>query len=179
MITIISGTDRKTSMSAKIAHIAFEFYKEKNVETTLIDLRDIEPGIFNADYGKTSDKFQKYQEQILDSDGILVIVPEYNGSFPGALKYFIDLLKFPESLYQIPASFIGVAAGEFGGVRAVEQLEMVFQYREAHIHGKRTFFKDVFNNIISEDGNNILDEYLKSKFETQLIDFAEFVKKIS
>ncbi|RLE20696.1 MAG: NADPH-dependent oxidoreductase, partial [Acidobacteria bacterium] len=30
------------------------------------------------------------QEAILETDGILTIVPEYNGSYPGALKYFID-----------------------------------------------------------------------------------------
>jgi len=75
------------------------------------------------------------------ADGIVTVVPEYNGSFPGVLKYFIDMLRFPESLYGIPAAFVGIAAGEWGALRAVEQMEMVFQYRHAHLFGRRVFIR--------------------------------------
>ena len=69
----------------------------------------------------------------------MVVVPEYNGSFPGILKYFIDLLPFPESFDCRPVSYVGVSAGQWGALRAVEQLQLVFGYRNAYVHPPRTF----------------------------------------
>ena len=39
---------------------------------------------------------------VLQAEGLIVVTPEYNGSLPGVLKYFIDMLKFPESFEQRP-----------------------------------------------------------------------------
>ena len=48
-----------------------------------------------------------------------------------------------EPLGEGTAAFVGVAAGEWGGLRPVEQLEMVFQYRSAHLFGRRVFLKGI------------------------------------
>ena len=71
------------------------------------------------------------QNRVLDAAGLHVVTPEYNGSFPGVLKYFIDMLKFPESFDRKPVAFLGEAAGTWGGLRSVEQLQMIFGYRNA------------------------------------------------
>jgi len=59
--------------------------------------------------------------EVLMAAGLHVVLPEYNGSYPGVLKYFIDMLKFPESFENKPAAFVGVANGQWGALRAVEQ----------------------------------------------------------
>ena len=43
-----------------------------------------------------------------------MVAPEYNGSIPGALKYFIDLLPFPEAFEDRPVAFVGIASGRVG-----------------------------------------------------------------
>ncbi len=178
MITIISGTNRIDSFTFTISKLAEKYLNSIDAQTQLIDLQKLPSQLFSPkNYGNPNKSFLKYQNMILNCNGILVLTPEYNGSFPGVLKYFIDLLKFPDSLQNIPSGFIGIAAGVFGGLRAVEQLEMIFQYRKAHIYGERTFFMDV-NKKINPDKNKITDKYTKDHFEAMLAGFKKFVYKI-
>ena len=113
-----------------------------------------------------------FQEAVLAARGILTVVPEYNGSFPGVLKLFVDMLKFPESLVDKPAAFIGIAAGRWGGLRAVEQLEMIFQYRSAHLYGRRVFIPAIGDEL-DEEGR-LRDPELVARLEAMAARFVRF-----
>lgn len=179
MITIISGTDRANSNTFKIAKIAQNLLENSGEKTQMIDLAKLPPNLFKPEnYGSKAPEFADYQKMILETDGILNVVPEYNGSYPGAIKYFIDLLKFPESLHRKPAGFIGLAAGIFAGVRAVEHLEMVYSYREANLFGQRVFIPKVREKI-SSDGKEISDKPINDMMKSMLENFAKFVKSLS
>src|SRR5437667_4808 len=80
---------------------------------------------------------------IVRAAGLVVISPEYNGGMPGILKYFIDMLKFPESFAARPVCFVGLAAGVWGALRPVEQLQAVFGYRNAHLYPERVFLPKI------------------------------------
>jgi NAD(P)H-dependent FMN reductase len=178
MITVISGTNRINNVTRRVAGMVMDHYSKTGVEAQLIDLCDLPRDLFVPEsYGKgVPDSFQPFQEQMLNCNGLLTVIPEYNGSFPGVLKYFIDLLKFPESLHDMPSAFIGLAAGQFGALRAIEQLEMVFQYREAHIYGKRCMFPAV-HKMLTED-NQITDDFVRGLFVAQLDGFADFAYRL-
>lgn len=179
MITLISGTDRKNSTTLKVSLIVKSLIEDLGEKIQFVDLAGLPEGIFSAkNYGSPPPAFAEYQKMILETDGILTVVPEYNGSFPGALKYFIDLLKFPESLYRKPSGFIGLADGRFGALRAVEQLEMIFNYREANLFGQRVFFQKV-RDVISADGKEIKDPFIKDLLPKMLSGFISFSQKLS
>lgn len=57
------------------------------------------------------------------ADAFIVVTPEYNHSFPAALKHFID--GFNEPWHAKPVAFVSYG-GLSGGSRAVEQLRQVF-----------------------------------------------------
>ena len=114
---------------------------------------------------------------MLRASGIVTVVPEYNVSFPGVLKYFIDMLRFPDSLVGKPAAFVGLSAGTGGGVRAVEQLEMVFQYRNAHLYGRRLFLRNAHGLLGA--GDELLDAELAARLERLLRGFAAFADAVS
>ncbi len=178
MIVVISGTDRADSKSSLIAGLVVDFLSQNSIKTTLIDLAKLPNELYHPkNYKETPDFFKKEQKAILDCNGILTVVPEYNGSFPGVLKYFIDVLRFPESFRGIPAGFIGLASGSLGGIRAVEQLEMVFQYRKSHIFGLRSFFTHV-DRKLNKKGTEITDESTKNYFESMLSGYIHFAYKI-
>ena len=179
MITIISGTDRKDSMTLKVSKIVETSYREQGVDCQICDLAQLPPGLFRPEhYGQPPPEFRPFQDMILDTQGILVVLPEYNGGMPGALKYFIDPLKFPESLQDMPCCFVGVAAGRFGALRPIEQVEMVFQYRQAHLYGKRAMFMNVEEKLNSQ-GTAITDEETAQILRETLQGFAQFVQKLS
>ncbi len=178
MITIISGTNRKNAMTKVITDITCGMMKEKGIEYQLLDLRELPDGLFHKDvYWNAPPEFKPFQEMVLNCDGILIVTPEYNGSFPGVLKYFIDILKFPESLLEMPTAFIGVADGYFGALRSIEQLSMILQYRKAHLFGKKVMFPNVSKKL-SEDKTQITDDKLRAMLEELVVDFNDFANRL-
>ncbi len=180
MITLISGTDRKNSNTLRISLITKRLIEEHGEKVQLIDLSTFPEGLFSHKHygGSAPAYFLEYQRQILETKGILTVVPEYNGSFPGALKYFIDLLKFPESLFRKPSAFIGHSAGVFAGVRAVEQLEMVFNYREANLFGQRVFIPNITQKL-TPDGTDFSDPFIKNLLPKMISGFIGFANTLS
>jgi len=178
MITVISGTNRPNSNTLKIARLAVEGLQEVGSEPALLDLAELPLEIFDgASYAEKPPAFAPFQEAVLASDGILTVVPEYNGSYPGVMKYFIDMLQFPESCYETPAGFIGLSAGPWGAVRAVEQLEMILQYRHAHLCGRRVFIPNV-GSALDADGR-FLDADLERRFDEALAKFVDFCRRLA
>jgi NAD(P)H-dependent FMN reductase len=177
MITVISGTNRPGSNTRKMAAIVQEMLVPTGHETELIDLAELPADIIaGSSYAMKPDSFAKFQDAVLDTDGVLSVVPEYNGSFPGILKYFIDMLRFPESLYEKPAAFVGISAGRWGGVRAVEQLEMIFQYRNAHLFGRRCFIPHI-GDLLDESGK-LTDPAVADRLQKTATDFADFCQAL-
>lgn len=90
-------------------------------------------------YAQTPASFKRYSDAVLSSDGLVVVTPEYNGGIPGVLMYFIDMLPAPESCAQRSVCFVGLAAGIWGALRPVEQLQAIFGYRNAFLFPERVF----------------------------------------
>lgn len=173
MIAVISGTNRPASNTRRVAGVVHQTLVDDGTEAAVLDLAELPSEIFSASsYASKPEAFSPFQEAVLSADGLLVVVPEYNGSFPGVLKYFIDMLRFPDSLYEKPAGFIGLSAGRWGGLRAVEQLEMVFQYRHAHLFGRRCFIPDI-GQVLDQDGT-FTDPDLAGRVHKTVVDFAGF-----
>jgi chromate reductase len=63
----------------------------------------------------------------------LLIIPEYNGSFPGILKLFIDSCKYPGSFSGKKAALLGLSTGKYGNVRGVDHFTSVCHYMNLHI----------------------------------------------
>src|ERR1700690_4452391 len=123
MITLIVGTNRPGSNSRKVAAQIEEFYAELKVRLNVLDLANLPPEIFSpTSYAEKPKSFLPFAEPVLKSEGLHVVTPEYHSSVPGVLKYFIDMLKFPESFEQKPVCFTGLSAGIWGALRPVEQL---------------------------------------------------------
>lgn len=158
MIAVISGTNRPDNLSRHVGSFIHSNILRTGKECHLIDLRELPPSLFLPEsYVNKPPEFEAFQEVVLKAEGILCVVPEYNGSFPGVLKYFIDMLQFPQSLFGIPVAFVGLSAGRWGGLRGVEQLEMVFQYRQALLFGQRVFLPGV-GALLDKQGSLIDSE---------------------
>jgi NAD(P)H-dependent FMN reductase len=177
MITIISGTNRPGSNTRKVVAHLEATYKSLGVKTHLLDLAELPPEIFSpAAYEEKPAAFTKFSAAILAADGLLIVTPEYNGGVPGVLKYFIDMLPFPESFEHRPVCFVGLAAGIWGALRPVEQLQAIFGYRNAHIFPERVFMPGI-GKLIDAHGNFANPE-MEKRLEKQAAGFAGFVEKL-
>lgn len=177
MITIIVGTNRPGSNTRKIAAHVEDSYRELKVPLRILDLAQLPPEIFSpSSYGEKPKSFQPFADAVLQSAGLHVVSPEYNGGIPGVLKYFIDMLKFPESFEHRPVCFTGVAAGIWGALRPVEQLQAIFSYRNAYIYPERVFLPQV-NGLLGPDGR-LNDAELVGRLKKQAAGFVGFVERL-
>jgi chromate reductase len=181
MITLLIGTNRPASNSGKVARHIEEIYAEMKVPLRVLDLTQLPPEIFSpSSYAEKPKSFLPFTEGILQCSGLHVISPEYNGGIPGVLKYFIDMLKFPESFERKPVCFTGVAAGIWGALRPIEQLQAIFGYRNAFIYPERVFLPQV-HSLLDEKGRLNNPELLERlrKQATGFVDFIEKLKQVN
>jgi chromate reductase, NAD(P)H dehydrogenase (quinone) len=177
MITLLIGTNRPNNNSRKVARHIEEIYADLKVPLRVMDLGDLPAEIFSpASYAEKPKSFHPFADGILQSSGVHVISPEYNGGIPGVLKYFIDMLKFPESFERRRVCFTGIAAGIWGALRPIEQLQAIFGYRNAFIYPERVFLAQI-HSLLDANGRLSNPELLE-RLRKQAAGFVDFVEKV-
>jgi len=117
-IPVVLGTARQGRLSEPAANFVFgEVSKRNDIETELIDIRKIP--IRMDDAGEAL-KNSQFSATVARSDGLILVVPEYNHSFPGLLKHVLDT-NLKEYIHKA-VGICGVSAGPFGGARMIESL---------------------------------------------------------
>jgi len=178
MVEIIVGTNRRNSASAALARWLHALYLDLHENAGILDLADLPTETFSPDaYKEKPLEVVNFTERVLQAKGLVVITPEYNGSMPGALKLFIDLLPFPESFENRPVCYIGLAAGQFGALRPVEHLMQVFGYRNAFNFPRRVFLP--FAHKVLDGENGVIDSELKERLREQASGFIDFSKRLN
>lgn len=174
---IISGTNRSGSRSFQVAKLVQGIYQKNGEAVEIIDLSKFPmKELAEAPYGGKDlpPAMQDVLTKINSSEGIHFVVPEYNGSYPGALKLFIDHWQYPDSFEQRAVCFVGLG-GIFGGLRPVEHLQQVFGYRNGFIFPHRVFLRDIFKNL---EGETLKDATALSLLEAQVTGFQKFTKAL-
>jgi NAD(P)H-dependent FMN reductase len=178
MMTLLIATNRPGSNTAKVAAHVIEIYAEKGVPLHVIDLHTLPPAIFSpSSYAEKPPAFAPFQEAILKASGILVVTPEYNGSFPGVFKYFIDMLKFPESFAGKPFAFVGLSAGTGGAVRPIEQFQTLVAYLRGVTYPGSVYIPGIHGHL-DEKGRLKTPEIIE-RIGKQAEGFAKFVAQLT
>jgi NAD(P)H-dependent FMN reductase len=177
MITLIVGTNRPGSNTRKVARHLEEIYAGLKVPLRVLDLAQLPPEIFSpSSYAEKPKSFEPFADAVLQASGLHVVTPEYNGGIPGVLKYFIYMLKFPESFERRPVCFTGLAAGIWGALRPVEQLQAIFGYRNAYLYPERVFMPGI-GKLLDANGR-LQDAELLGRLDKQAEGFVTFVEKL-
>ena len=97
-------------LEERLAHVEW-------LKLDVVDLaeEDLDPRVLRGD--------SPISERLRLADAFVVLTPEYNHSYPAALKHAIDT-HYAEWQYK-PVAFVSYGAGS-GGIRAVEHLRGVF-----------------------------------------------------
>jgi chromate reductase len=173
-VAVICGTNRKDAISLRVTEIYREVLGKLNIPSVLIDLSklplDFAFSALYGNYGKNSD-FNTYLSQMLESKKFVFVVPEYNGSFPGALKTFIDGLDYPNTFRNKKGALVGIASGGYGAVLALSHLSDIFNFCGMHVLAYKQRLERIEHNF--SDGNFTNPKYLEM-LEKQAAMFAEF-----
>ncbi|MCG8317927.1 MAG: NAD(P)H-dependent oxidoreductase [Cytophagales bacterium] len=174
MIVIIAGTNRKNSKTRVISKIYQGILSKLGEESIILDLANVPSDfIVSALYensGKNAD-FNKYRQVIENCSKFVFIVPEYNGSFPGVLKAFIDGLKYPDSFTDKKCALVGISSGTQGGGLAVSHLTDIFNYCGMHVLALKPKLARIEANTSNGRITNDLYRELLENQARQIIDF--------
>jgi chromate reductase, NAD(P)H dehydrogenase (quinone) len=171
-IVIVPGTNRANSVSLTCASLVEKDYRALGCTTDLLTM-DLEADFIAASaYAAKTPAINARVERFLKADAAVFVIPEYNGSYPGILKLFIDMLPDKTSFNKRPCAFIGIAAGQFQALRAVEHFQGVAGYRNAYMFPNRIFIGAV-HKAFSPDGQ-LTDPALRERFSAQAKDFVAF-----
>ncbi|MGH2622940.1 MAG: NADPH-dependent FMN reductase [Sphingobacterium sp.] len=168
MDLIISGTNRKQGNSLKLAKFYQQELQKKGQEYELLSLEDLPSDIINTDlYGKRSPQFAEIQEKVSQAKSFIFIIPEYNGSYPGVLKVFIDACAFPSSFHHKKAILVGLSSGKYGNIRGVDHFTGVCNYLRMHVLPLKIHIPQIQNEI---QENNEFKDPLTYKFIMEQIE---------
>ena len=131
MITLLIGTNRPGSRAGQLARLYATLLTELGAEFQFLDLTalpaDFTTSALYKNAGQHPD-FNALAGIVGTSDRVVIFVPEYNGSFPGVLKAFIDGLPYPGGLRGKKAALVGLSDGGQGAGPALSHLTDVLMY---------------------------------------------------
>jgi chromate reductase len=117
-------------------------------------------------------------EAIRKADGIIIVTPEYNHSFPGVLKNAIDWIsRVPNQPFGgKPVALMSSSPSLFGGLRAQLHLRHVFVYLDGRVLNKPEVIIPQVNTKIDAATGELTDPATRGFVADQLKAFAAFVR---
>lgn len=126
-IVIITGSVRPGNYTSMAAALVFdELRKQPGVSVELIDPSALHLPFPGKD-GDTEDA-ETLRQKVIEATGVVLVTPEYHGSFSSVMKLVIENLGFPSALAGKPVALLGVAAGSIGAIKSLEHLRGVVSH---------------------------------------------------
>jgi NAD(P)H-dependent FMN reductase len=176
MIVQLIATNRPESNTAKVAAHVAEIYAAKGSPLQLVDLHKLPAEIFApTSYAEKPASFAPFQDALTRARAVVVVTPEYNGGFPGVFKYFIDMLKFPETFAGKPFAFVGLSAGTGGAIRPVEQFSTLVIYLKGILYPGTVNIPGVHSHLAA---GKLTSKEIIERIEKQAEGFIKFVEKL-
>lgn len=178
MISLIAGTNRPNSRTRFVTNVLHDMLIHKvDEEINQINLEDVSHDIYHEDM--YIERFQQMQltdiqdSVIIPSKLWIIVSPEYNGSFPGALKLFIDALsirKYQETFKGKKVALVGVSSGRAGNLRGMEHLTGLLNYLGMNVFPNKLPMSSIENHVIDSAFSNEYTEVLDS-WLNELVNF--------
>jgi chromate reductase len=170
MITIISATNRPNSNTLKVAKNYLQLLDKQGVKGKILSLENLPKDFIISDlYDKRSENFQQLlNEYIQPAQKIVFVIPEYNGSFPGILKTFIDAIH-PDINRGKKVVLVGVATGRGGNVRGMDHFTGILNYLGMYVHPNRIPISLVLT--LMDDNGTFKDAFTIKLLEKQIESF--------
>ena len=173
-IAVISGTTRKGNQSQKAARFIEHVGSSRDdIDVQLLDLQTFS---FPHDGMGEGASDPKFTQSVREADAFVIVVPEYNHSFPGSLKRALDSVETKYYIHK-PVAIAGISAGMWGGTRVIEHIVPVL--REL---GMMVTFADLqfpkVQDLFEEDGSPKDKKYIErvQRSYTELIWVAQGMK---
>lgn len=177
-IAIISGSNRTGRQSHKVAeYVQHQLDQLPAIQkTVMLDVAAYGFPVMDERLGYLEEPYpglQEFSDHLSESDGIVIVTPEYNGGMAGSLKNTLDYFRKEFSRKAMGA--VTVSSGPFGGVNALHQLWFWMSYNGGVVSPTKLWVSNVEQAF--EEGE-VVDERLKRNTHRFVEDLAWLTSKI-
>lgn len=180
MITVISGTNRPGALSEIVARHIFETLSSASDVVHYVNLQDVPADLLHSAMYSSSDmsaELKDLQEsKLIPADKWIIVSPEYNGSFPGVLKLFLDAIsinQYADTFKGKKLGLIGVASGRAGNLRGMDHLAGVANHVGMISYPDKRPVSQV-TQFLNEDKTAINSDFLKDGLASWCEGFKAF-----
>lgn len=176
-VTILLGSIRTGRQSPKAGFYLQRLLEERNIETTMIDLLESPLPLLRSktDYeNNLKIKVNEISTRLHEADSLLLVTPEYHGSFSGIIKNATDY--FWEEFHKKPVGVVTASAGKMAGINASSQLQHVILSMGGYALPRKFLVSDIQNAF--DANNQPLNESLITNANLFLDDFIWFTEAI-
>ena len=173
MITILAGTNRPSSRARRIANFYKTILTELGAESQILDLAELPADFISTalyDQAGLNPAFNRLAIMLDAGPKLVIIAPEYNASFPGVLKAFIDGLPYPGGIWGKKVALVGLSSGGQGGLLAMTHLTDILMYLGSAVLPQRVRLPFINQDLNAEDElNHTLSRQLLREQATALL----------
>ena len=166
MYTIISATNRIGSHTEKVALHYQNIFNSKGIDAKVFSLKNLNVLERNTELSGAENEF------LVPAEKFIFIMPEYNGSFPGALKAMIDISDIRRSWWYKKALLTGISSGRAGNLRGMDHLTGILNYMKMIVHPNKLPIS-VIDTVMNE-GGTITDKGTLQVIDQQVDEFINF-----
>ena len=102
----------------------------------------------------------------------IIIMPEYNASFPGILKTMMDNSDIKQCWWYKKAALVGISDGRAGNIRGIEHMTSILNYLKVNVLYNKVLLSRI-NEEINPEGHLIKPETAEA-IERQVNEFIVF-----
>lgn len=166
MITIISGTNRNHSRTFKVAQFYLEQIKRFTNDVQFLSLEGFD--LLN----KNEAFFKVENELLIPAEKFVIIMPEYNGSFPGVLKLLFDQSDIRKCWWHKKVLLTGLADGRGGNLRGLDHLTSILHYLKMNVFYNKLPLSRIREELSPEGG--FLKPETVDAINNQIAEFMEY-----
>lgn len=172
---IVASTSRVPSRSRWVAEHYQQCLQALRIDADLMALDQVPSTLLETTLYRNprqpNTAWDMIQQRVHTAQKFIFIIPEYNGSFPGILKVWIDALEYPGSLRGKKACMLGLSDGTQGSALAMSHFADVLNYAGVHTLAFRPRFIQIGKNMSAGVLEN--SDYLK-QIHIQIDQFIAF-----
>lgn len=175
-LILLPGSLRKESINVRLLDVCENILKSKGVEVVCVKQGDLNIPIINTDdeHDRFPPTVKTLSDLIINSNGVIVATPEYNGSISPVIKNFIDWtsrLK-PHPWKAKNVLLCGTSSGYFGGIKGLQHSRTPFETLGAFVY-PTPFALPNGDKLI--DGEKLSDSTKQQALEALIADFLKFL----
>ena len=176
---VFSASLRTNSLNTRLVRLAAERIEANDGMVSFALMHDFDVPSYDQDV-QDAEGFpagaEAFYKRLMETDAFVIASPEYNASFPGALKTLIDWVSRyrPQPFNARQCLLLSASPSMMGGNRGLWSLRVPLEHLGARV------YPDMFslaqaNQAFDGDGH-LVNEQLDTRFEKTIVAFMDLVE---